>query len=281
MKTGQVSLLYKSANWGAKDRLMEVMEKYKNTVMDERLVKLGIQRPAIDPVVIAVKDVSSQREKIGQAIGGYVPYIFVIFGFLGCIYPAIDLFTNEKEKGTLETLLTTPVKRIEILFGKMAVVSITGLISAILSIVGLGIGLKQFANALPEALMSSLLSFVAPGNVALLLTMLVPLIVFFAGILTLVTTYAKSYKEAQSLISPMTILVILPTIVGLMPGIELNVKTALIPITNISLAAKDIISGTINYPLYGLVLASLLFFAFLSVFAAVKWFSNETNIVKA
>lgn len=281
MKPGQISLLYKSANWGVRERLMDVMGKYKNTIMDERLAKLGIQRTAIDPVIISVQDVSTQREKIGKTIGGYIPYIFVIFGFIGCIYPAIDLFTNEKERGTLETLLATPVKRMEILFGKMTVVSIIGFMSAILSIAGFAIGINQFSHALPEAMMSSLLNFITPGNVMLLLAMLIPLVIFFAGILTFITTYAKSYKEAQTLISPMTIIVILPTIVGLMPGIELNAKTALIPITNISLAAKDIISGTINYPLYGLVLASLLLYACLSVFIAAKWFNKESNIVKA
>jgi sodium transport system permease protein len=281
MKPGEISLFYKSANWGARERVMNIMEKYKNTIMDERLAKLSIQRTAIDPVIIKVQDVSSQREKIGKTIGGYVPYIFVIFGFIGCIYPAIDLFTNEKERGTLETILATPVKRLEILFGKMTVVSIIGLMSAILSIVGFAIGIKQFANALPEAMLGSILNFIAPGNILLLLAMLVPLVVFFAGILTFITTYAKSYKEAQSFISPMMIIIILPTVIGLMPGIELNVKTALIPITNISLAAKDIISGTINYPLYGLVLASLLFYAGISVLVAVNWFKKETNILKS
>jgi len=280
MQTGKISLLYKSANWGVRERLMNVMENYKNTLIDERLAKLSIQRTAIDPVEIKIQDISSPREKIGKAIGGYIPYIFIIFGFIGCIYPAIDLFTNEKEKGTLETLLVTPVKRLEILFGKMTVVSIIGLISAVLSIAGFSFGIKQFANELPQEVLGSLLNFIEPGNIAMLLMMLIPLIIFFAGILTLVTTYAKSYKEAQSLISPLTFIVIMPAIIGTIPGIELNAKTALIPITNISLAAKDIIAGTINYSLYGLVLASLLLYAFISVIIAMRGFSNETNIVK-
>ena len=281
MKTGQITLLYKSANWGVRERLMDIMGKYKNSLMDERLAKLNLQRPAIDPVEIKIQDISTQREKIGQSIGGFIPYIFIIFGFIGCIYPAIDLFTNEKERGTLETILVTPVKRLEILFGKMIVVSLTGLVSAILSIVGLSFGLNQFSKALPEEIMGTLLNFIEPSNVLMLVGMLVPLIVFFAGILTLITTYAKSYKEAQSIVSPMMIVIILPAIMGLMPGLELNALTAIIPITNISLASKEIISGTINYSLYAMVLASLLIYAVISVTLAVKWFSKESNIVKA
>ncbi|HEX2935373.1 MAG TPA: ABC transporter permease [Bacteroidales bacterium] len=281
MNKAQITLLYKSANWGVKERTMSVLEGYKNALMDERLAKLNIARQTIDPIEIRVQDISSVREKIGQSIGGMIPYIFIIFSFIGCMYPAIDLFTNEKERGTLETILVTPVKRLEILFGKMIVVSLTGLISAVLSIFGLSVGLKQFSSDLPNDIMGTLTSFIEPSNAIMLIAMMVPLIVFFAGLLTMVTTYAKSYKEAQSIISPMMIIVILPAVIGMMPGIELNFSTALIPIANISLATKEIIAGTINYSLFVVVLCSLLVYAAIGVFAAAIWFGRESNIVKA
>lgn len=281
MKKAQITLLYKSANWGVKERTMSVLEGYKNSLMDERLAKLNIARQSIDPIEIKVQDISSVREKIGQSIGGMIPYIFIIFSFIGCMYPAIDLFTNEKERGTLETILVTPVKRLDILFGKMIVVSLTGLISAVLSIFGLAVGLKQFSSDLPNDLMGTLTSFIEPSNVIMLIAMMIPLIVFFAGLLTMITTYAKSYKEAQSIISPMMFIVILPAVIGMMPGIELNFSTALIPIANISLATKEIIAGTISYPMYAVVLCSLLVYAAIGVFAAAIWFGRESNIVKA
>jgi sodium transport system permease protein len=280
MKTGIITLHYKSANWGVKNRLTDVIDNYKNNILNERLGKLSIEKSFVNPIEIQIQDVSTSREKFGKAIGGMVPYIFILFSFLGCMYPAIDLFTNEKERGTLETLLVTPVSRLEILFGKMSVISVIGLSSAILSIFGLSFGLKQFSQGLPEDVMGALGNFIDPGNVILLLLMLIPLVIFFAGILTLITTYAKSYKEAQSIISPMTILVILPAFVGLMPGVELNALTAIIPITNIALATKDLISGTLNFSLYAMVIASLLVFASASVFVASIWFGKESNIIK-
>jgi len=281
MKTGQVILRYKSANWGVKDRLSGVIEFYKSSILNERLTKLGVEKSAVVPVEVVVQDVSTAREKFGKTMGGMIPYVLIIFSFMGCMYPAIDLFTNEKERGTLETILVTPVNRLEILFGKMAVVAFTGFCSALVSIIGLSFGLKQFAQGLPQDIIGTLASFVDPGNVMMLFLMIIPLMIFFAGILTLVTTYAKSYKEAQSIISPMMVIIILPAVVGLMPGVEFNALTAIIPITNISLATKEIISGTINYSLYALTLGSLLVYASLSVFAASWWFSKESNIVKA
>lgn len=281
MKTGEVVLRYKSANWGVKDRLSEVINAYKNNVMGERLAKLGIEKTAVEPVNIRIQDVSTIRQKMGEMIGGLFPYVLIIFSFMGCMYPAIDLFTNEKERGTLETILVTPANRLEILFGKMTVVALTGLFSALLSIVGLSFGLKQFSQGLPQDVIGTLATLVEPSNVIMLLLMIIPLMIFFAGILTLVTTYAKSYKEAQSIISPLTIIIILPAVVGLSPGVELNAVTAIIPITNISLATKEIISGTINYSLYAMALGSLLVYAAASVFAASLWFSKESNIIKA
>ena len=281
MKTGEVVLRYKSANWGVKDRLTEVINAYKNSVLSGRLSKLGIEKSAVDPVEVRIQDVSTVREKLGNTIGGLFPYVIIIFSFMGCMYPAIDLFTNEKERGTLETILVTPANRLEILFGKMSVVALIGLFSSFLSIIGLSFGLKQFSQGLPEDIIGTLSSLIEPGNVIMLLLMFIPLMVFFAGILTLVTTYAKSYKEAQSIISPLTIIIILPAVVGLSPGVELNAVTAIIPITNISLATKEIISGTIHFPLYGLALGSLLVYATISVLLASFWFSKERNILKA
>lgn len=281
MKTGIVTLRYKSANWGVKDRLTDVINNYKNDVLNQRLTKLSIDKSTVNPVEIKIQDVSTLREKFGKSIGGMIPYMLILFSFLGCMYPAIDLFTNEKERGTLETILVTPVNRLEILFGKMAVVSFIGFCSAILSIFGLSFGLKQFAQGLPNDIMGTLSGFIDPGNVILMLLMMIPLVVFIAGILTLITTYAKSYKEAQSMISPMTIVIIIPAMVGLMPGVEFNSVTAIIPIANISLATKEIISGTLNFSYYALALGSLLIYASLSVWAASWWFSKESNIVKA
>lgn len=280
MKMAQITLLYKSANWGVKERTVNVLEGYKNKLMNERLAQLNINRQSIDPIEIKIQDVSSMREKIGQNIGGMIPYILIIFSFIGCMYPAIDLFTNEKERGTLETILVTPVKRLEILFGKMIVVALTGLISAVLSLIGLSVGLKQFSTNLPEDIMGTLMNFIEPSNAIMLIAMLVPLLIFFASLLTMVTTYAKSYKEAQSIISPMMIIIIMPAVIGMMPGIKLNFSTALIPIANISLATKEIIAGTISYPMYVVVLCSLLVYAAIGVFAAAIWFGRESNIVK-
>jgi sodium transport system permease protein len=196
------------------------------------------------------------------------------------MYPAIEMFTNEKERGTLETILSTPVSRMKILFGKMSVVAIAGLLSALLSIAGLSIGMQRMSASVPDELFGTLSIYSDPSTILLLVLMLVPLVIFIAGIMTLITCYARSYKEAQSLISPLMMIIIIPAVLGMMPFLELNTGSALIPITNIALAAKEIIAGTLDYGHFSLVIISLFVYATLGVMASTFWFGREKSILR-
>jgi sodium transport system permease protein len=208
-----------------------------------------------------------------------VPYLFVIFCFMGSMYPAIDLAAGEKERGTMETLLTAPVSRFQILLGKFAVVVLTGLMSAIVSIVGILFSIKHIAGIPPEA-MNAMLAILDAKTILLVLSLLLPLTIFFAAFLLSLSIFAKSYKEAQSLISPLTIVVILPVMIGLVPGIELDAVTALVPVLNVSLATKEIIAGTIKPALLWEVYASLFLLAGLSLYGCSKWFEREETIFR-
>jgi len=92
--------------------------------------------------------------------------------------------------------------------------------------------------------------------------------------------YAKSFKEAQSIVAPLNIVIIFPAMIGTMPGMELNTMTALIPVLNVSLAAKDLVAGIINPFLMMEVYVSLFALAGLSLWFCVKWFSREETIFR-
>ena len=115
--------------------------------------------------------------------------------------------------------------------------------------------------------------------ILMLFGLLFPLTVFFAGMMIPIAVYAKSFKEAQSIITPLNMFVILPAMVGFFPGIELNIVTACIPIVNIVLATKDLIAGTLDVGLLGLSFAVMLALAVLAVFISYKRFDKETNVV--
>ncbi len=281
-KSGTLILIFKSSEDYAiaKRRLREVVGQYEKVLIEQRFAELHIDRSVVSAITVQEKDVATVKERVGRSIGGFIPYLFVIFCFLGAMYPAIDLAAGEKERGTIETLLTAPVNRFQILLGKFAVVVLAGLLSAAVSMCGLYLAVRQ-APELPKDMLQAVTSILDVQSVLLTLSLLLPLTIFFAGFLLSLSMFAKSYKEAQSLISPLTIVVILPVAVGMIPGFTLTPVTALIPVLNVSLATKEIIAGTIQPGLLALVYLSLIVLAGLSLWACARWFNREETIFRS
>ncbi len=281
MKTGVLTLIFKSSEDYAiaKRRLHDIIDRYEKGLVARRFAALKIDRSVVSAVTVRERDIATAKEKVGRSIGGFSPYLFVIFCFMGSMYPAIDLAAGEKERGTIETLLTAPVGRFEILLGKFAVVVLAGLLSATVSMLGLYLALRQ-AKEVPQELLQAVQGILDVPSVLLTLSLLLPLAIFFAGFLLSLSMFAKSYKEAQSIISPLTIVIILPVLIGMVPGFELNPVTALIPVLNVSLATKEIIAGTIRPALLALVYLSLVALAVLSLWACSRFFNREETIFR-
>ncbi len=281
MRPGKVSLYYKSSEDYdmVKRRLNSLIDGYEKSLTAERFRKLNLDQNIVDAVRVEEHDVASAKERVGKAIGGMLPYFFVIFCFMGSMYPAIDLAAGEKERGTMETLLTAPVSRFQILLGKFAVVVVTGILSAAVSMVGMFVTVRQIKE-IPPQLMQIIMGILDVQTILLVLTLLLPLTVFFAAVLLSLSIFAKSYKEAQSMISPITIVIILPVLIGIMPGIGLDSVTALVPVLNVSLATREIIAGTIKPMLLVEVYASLFVLAGISLWACSRWFEREETIFR-
>ena len=195
------------------------------------------------------------------------------------MFPAIDLFTGEKERSTIETLLTTPVPRWKILFGKMGVIVLSGLLAATFNLVGIYLAIEVLNIIKDPVIIETLKEIISPSFLLMLYLLLIPLIVFFAGLLIPIAVRAKSFKEAQSIISPLNLAIMLPAMVGMLPGIELNEMTALIPIVNIVLATKELMAGTLEWHLVAISFGVMILLAFLAVFLSYKKFEGESNVI--
>ncbi|MFQ5602826.1 MAG: ABC transporter permease [bacterium] len=282
LRSGRITFYYKSTEEGdniTKRRLIKLIDEYEETLISRRFNELNLDKKIAEPLNLVEVNIATPKERLGQAIGGFLPYLFIIFCFMGSMYPAIDLGAGEKERGTIETLLTSPANRFQILLGKYGVVVLTGITSAAIAMIGLYLSIKRMPE-IPKDFLDLLMGILEVKSIALVLSLLLPLSIFFAGILLSISIYAKSFKEAQSLITPLNIIVILPAVIGLLPGMTLNSTTALMPILNISLATKDIISGTIQIGLLAEVYASLFLLAGLSLFFCSKWFERESIIFR-
>jgi sodium transport system permease protein len=199
---------------------------------------------------------------------------------MGAMYPAIDLGAGEKERGTLETILSSPASRLDIVLGKFLVVMLAAVLTAFIALAGMAIGIQRIPEIPPEILVI-INEVLSPKTIGLIMTLVLPVAAFFSAVLLGLSVYAKSFKEAQSIMAPLNIVIIFPAVIGTLPGIELNTITALIPVLNVSLASKDIIAGVMDPFLMTEVYASLFGLAGLAIFWCVKWFNRESTIFRS
>lgn len=279
MVPAPVVFYFNATDLGMQERAQGYMSVIEQKMQVERFKKLNISKEKINPIVSEYRNIASDKEMIGKLAGGFLPYIFIAFCFMGCMYPAIDLFTGEKERGTIETLLTTPVARWQLLFGKMGVVVLSGLLAASAALLGLFLSMETLNGLDNDELLKVVHSILSPSFIFLMYCLLIPLTVFFAGVMIPIAVYAKTFKEAQSIITPLNIVMVIPAMVGLFPGVELNIMTACIPVVNIVLSTKELIAGTLDPFLVALSFMVMTALAVLAVFISYRRFDKESNVV--
>lgn len=255
-----------------------------------RLAERGLPASLVQPFEVRRENVAPPEKVGGNIIGGVIPYLIVIMCFTGAMYPAIDLTAGEKERGTMETLLCSPVPRVNIVLGKFLMVMTASVTTMALSLVSMGasvvIGGSLLGGGAAKAGAAkgasvTVIPMLDPLGIFGVFAMILPVAVLFAAVLLAVSLYAKSYKEAQSYVSPLIIVIIMPAVMGMLPGIELTVKTALIPILNLSLVCKEMLSGVWNWPMIGLIFGSTVVYAGIALAYCVRMFNREDVIFRA
>jgi sodium transport system permease protein len=278
-QTNNVKIYYEETNLSAKGRAQGYLEYVKNTLVAERMRKNNMDMTVLNPLSLEYINLSSEKEVIGKVAGGFLPYLFIIFGFIGCMYPAIDLFTGEKERKTLETILTTPVPRWKFLVGKMGVIVLSGLAAATFALIGLFLSIEVLGLVEDEVMINVVRSVLSVKFIAMLYLLLLPLTVFFAGLLVPITVRAKTFKEAQSIITPLNFAVIFPAMIGLIPDIELTLATAFIPIVNVVLATKELVADTLSFGYLLVTFFTMFILAVVSVLFSYRKFETEKNVI--
>jgi sodium transport system permease protein len=268
----------------ATGRLESFFKDLRQRTIEERLTARNLSANLIRPFEVARENVAPP-EKAGAAVfAGLIPYLVILLCLTGAMYPAMDLTAGEKERGTMETILTSPVSRTHLVLGKFLTVLTASIATAALAVASMFLSTRYARYVLgdvpPEAA-AQLHMVIDPKAVAAVFTMVLPIAVLFSAVLLAISVFAKSYKEAQSYISPLMIVVILPAVASILPGVELNARLALIPILNTSLVSKEIVSGTYHWNYIALIFGSSCFYAALALFTAVKLFQREDVLFRS
>ncbi len=280
------------------DMAARTVEKFLTDLREQtvgaRLSERGLPKTMARPFEFTRENVAPPEKVGGNLFGGFVPYLIIILCFSGAMYPAMDLTAGEKERGTMETLLCSPVARVDIVLGKFFMV-LTGSLSAMcfmllsmgttaavggsLMMSGGGAPVKAGAKAARAAV--EVMPTIDPLGLVGVLAMVLPVAVLFAAVAFTVSLFAKSYKEAQSYLAPMMIVVIMPAVVGMLPGIDLNARLALVPLLNLSLVCKEMLSGVWHWNYIALIFGSSCVYAAVALALAVQMFKREDVIFRA
>lgn len=252
-------------------RLEKLADRYQNKIVDTRLESIGIDTSFIHPVAFESVDEASQQEQAGSAMGRFLGYLLILTTLSGAFYAAIDLTAGEKERGTLETLLVSPASRKELVYGKFFATLVAAMITAVLNLLSMGFTTLYAVRMLDSSEMAGMsISF---SSLVLVLLTLIPLAVLFAGVTLALAVTARNYKEGQGLLTPLMMMSILPAMVSMVPGIELTPLLAVIPIANVSLLVRALLSGNTPWLEMAITLVSTAALAVL----ALRWVTIQFN----
>jgi sodium transport system permease protein len=260
----------------AADKLEKYFHKLRDKTVKQRLEARQIPASILEPFTVEQKNVAPPEKVAGATLGGMVPYLVILLCFTGAMYPAMDLTAGEKERGTLETLLCSPVSRTDIVMGKYLTVLSASVTTALLAVVSMGVSFtygKQFLDT--DSSGGQIHLQIGIQAVLAVLLMGLPLSMLFSAVLIAVSLFAKSFREAQTYLTPLTFLIVIPAVVSLLPGTELTARTALIPILSTSLVSKELVAGIYHWGYISMIFGASCVYAAVAIVIAIVLFNRE------
>lgn len=226
-------------------RMSQLLRQERLTARETLLEARGFPLRPTEVAPVREVNVATEGQVAGLTLGRLLTLFLLMFLLPSAAVVATDSLAGEKERGTLETLLTTAAGRVEIIAAKHL---------AILAVM-LGITLIQAANLLVYVgfalipLPAGLAAAVTPGVALLLAVLYLPVAALVAGVLLVTSGYARSYKEAQLYFLPVFLLGMVPAVAPFLPGLPFRSLIALVPVANIAVAVREILTDSFDWPM--------------------------------
>jgi sodium transport system permease protein len=261
--------------------LQKILRDYRDEMVAKTLTSNGVSQSALTPFEVKEQNAAPPMKVTGNLLGGLIPYMIIFLTFVGCMAPALDVTVGEKERGTMETILASPIGRTDLVLGKFFVVVTISSVTTVMAL------LSNALTVLVPTLIARDLSKSAavPFDISFIgvigiFIMVAPLAVTFAAGQIAIATCAGNYREAQSYISPLMIVALLPALAALLPGFDINFKLAWIPILNVCLVSREILGGAFHFGLIAIVFISSCLYASIALAAAMRVFKSETVLFR-
>jgi sodium transport system permease protein len=220
-------------------------------------------------------DLATSQDSAGQMYGYLLPMLMMIFLFSGCMAVAPESIAGEKERGTIATLLVTPLKRWELALGKVISLSCIAVLAGASSFIGTMLSLPNMMGQMPDEVSAALYS---PLDYAMLFVIIISTVLLFVSLISLISAFAKTIKEASSLVMPLMIVVMLVGVLGMFGTAQENPLFYLIPAYNSVQCMVGIFSFSYQLPFVAITAATNLLVAAASIIALTKMFNSEKVI---
>ncbi|MCS7309492.1 MAG: ABC transporter permease [Armatimonadota bacterium] len=281
--TAQVTVLYDPLNESSREavqRLKALTEQLSAQWVQQRLARRFIGVEFTQPLALVTQPIETENPVGNLILSIILPYVIVLSGFFGAVSPAFDLIAGEKERGTLETLLATPASRRQIVWGKFLTVTTVCMVAALFAMLGMLLAFSLPASSHLFTEQVGKFSLPPAAMVALVITLL-PLSVFYSAILTIISTFARNQKEAQTYLIPLSTLIVLPAVASMFARTESGLWLAMVPILNSAMTIKQVLTGVLD-PLFvsvSLLVSGLV--AIVSLQVATRLFDRETVLLSS
>ena len=264
----EVTMYYNSgetASFECYQVMVATLDAYENSMSNKFNVNSGEE----------TYDLKEGTDIVSRMMTAIIPMLFLTMLFSGCCAIAPDFIAGEKERGTIATLLVTPMKRSSLALGKIISMSVMTLLSGISSFIGVALSLPKLANMGEDM---TFLDFSGLGifEYVLLLLLVLSVTLVLIALLSMISAQAKTVKESATAIGPLNIVVMVIGIAGGYLGtMDTNVLTSLVPIYNFSKCMAAIFCGTVDLPSILVAIGSNLVYTALFTFVLTKMFDNE------
>ncbi len=267
----------------AADKIRIALEELRVQDIRNKLRDSGIPASVLTPFTVKRTNVAGARKMAGSVWGTMLPYLLLLLMFTGGMYPILDMTAGEKERKTLEPFLASPASRQEIVLGKIFAAMTAIFLTAMLTLASMVYSLKNVKLGNRTEELKHMMDTIPldPHTVAMIALILLPMAIFAASTMFTIALFARSFKEGQSYLTPIMLVVIFPAMLGGMPGFELTPALCLIPIFNASMMMRSVLLGDPSMLNLGVAVGANLVYAAIAFLLATRMFQRESVLFRS
>jgi sodium transport system permease protein len=272
---GQVSVYYDSVipkSAQAWSRLQGQLSGFRQHLRQERQQQRGLPEGFVQAMDIRPEDVAPLQRQVSDLLGRTLPVVIILLAMVGALVASMDMTAGEKDRATMQTLLCAPVRSLEIVGGKFLAVWTISLISVVANLVGVGLTIGRVASALH-------VEIIPWGTLVSALGLLLPATSTIAALFLAVAALARDVKDAGNFLGGLSFGVMLLVGVAFLPGVELDAWTCCVPLVNVSLLIRALMTGAVAPPLIFVTLLTSVAYAGLALGLGARVFGREQNLL--